>query len=435
MFDFEDLDHYELLGIARSAQADEVKRAYRREIAKYHPDRFVNATPEQSSYAVLRSQRINEAYRVLSDFSQRSSYSRKQPARTNQPAPPPQQRDHLAELYEQAQRHLVAERPLEAIAALRQLQQLNPLYRDSSELMAAAKAQLNQRNQRRESPRPVQSTATQGLPRRSMIIGGVSSVLAAAALAAWAFGRSPVAQSVQPSPNAVASEPTEAPVPTFVATAAPTATPTPLPTRTPVPTATPTPTSAPTVTSLPTAIPTEPLGELLLNETFDRRAWAQQNGQDWSVGYRDDRYRIVAERGVGLIWSYRTGPTGDASYAVDVQVNGEGGLLLRFASERQYLRCTVNSAGEFRVARARAGSLEILAEGFSQAINSGDQPSNRIEARLRGENIEFLANGQTLAEVVVADLSNSARYGLVVVAEDTTAEAFFDNLEIRAIAP
>jgi hypothetical protein len=436
MFDFEDLDYYELLGLARNASADEVKRAYRREITKYHPDRFANAPAEQQEYAVQRSQRINEAYRVLSDFNQRSSYSRKQTSRPVAPAPQGQ-RDHLAELYEQAQRHIAAGHPLEAIAALRQLQQLNPLYRDSATLMATAKAQLQQRN-RRQAAAPA-APAQNDLPRRTLIIGGVTGILAAAALAAWALGQERSAiPSTTPgefTPEAIAAEPTNLPVATLVPTAPPTATPTPTPTRTPPPSPTPSPTSVPTVTSLPTPIPNTPLGELLLSESFDRRSWAQQDGQNWSVGYRDGRYRIAAEEGVGLIWSYRTGPAGDASYAVDLQHQGEAGLLLHFASERNYVRCTINTSGGFRVAQATSGSLVVLAEGFSQAIALGENVGNRLEARIRGDLITFSANGQALAEVQAANLSNSSRYGLVVVAEASRAEAFFDNLEIRALTP
>ena len=33
-------DYYEVLGVARDAQADDIKRAYRRLALKYHPDNY-----------------------------------------------------------------------------------------------------------------------------------------------------------------------------------------------------------------------------------------------------------------------------------------------------------------------------------------------------------------------------------------------------------
>jgi curved DNA-binding protein CbpA len=182
--DFEEFDHYELLGVARSASADEIKRAYRREMAKYHPDRFIGADPVQQAYAELRAQRINEAYRVLSDFKLRADYSMSGPAvvssaKQSTPPPTPQRRDHQAELYERARMHLDADRPLQAIATLQQLQRLNPLYRDSAELLAMAKAQLELR-QTEEAP-----TTAPRIPRKALIAGGIGGALAAAGAIIW----------------------------------------------------------------------------------------------------------------------------------------------------------------------------------------------------------------------------------------------------------
>ena len=122
MYDFDALDYYELLGVSRSASADDIKRAYRRAMSKYHPDRYAGAPPDEQKYASERSQRINEAYRVLTDFAARSEYnlgitaSRRSPRGPAAP-PPPASRDHQAELYAQAHAHLQAGRPLQAMAA------------------------------------------------------------------------------------------------------------------------------------------------------------------------------------------------------------------------------------------------------------------------------------------------------------------------------
>lgn len=63
-------DFYEVLGIARTATEDEIKKAFRRMAKQYHPD----ANKEQGAEA--RFIEINEAYEVLSDPQKRAAYDR-----------------------------------------------------------------------------------------------------------------------------------------------------------------------------------------------------------------------------------------------------------------------------------------------------------------------------------------------------------------------
>lgn len=61
-------DYYQALGVAKDADADAIKAAYRKLARKYHPD--VSKEPD----AQARMQEVNEAYAVLSDAEKRAAY-------------------------------------------------------------------------------------------------------------------------------------------------------------------------------------------------------------------------------------------------------------------------------------------------------------------------------------------------------------------------
>jgi len=62
-------DYYKVLGLSRTASADEVKRAYRKLAKKYHPDR----NPDDKA-AETRFKEVQSAYEVLSDPQKRKAY-------------------------------------------------------------------------------------------------------------------------------------------------------------------------------------------------------------------------------------------------------------------------------------------------------------------------------------------------------------------------
>lgn len=55
-------DYYKILGISRSADDDEIKKAYRKLALKWHPDRHANDTEEEIKIAESHFKEVGEAY-------------------------------------------------------------------------------------------------------------------------------------------------------------------------------------------------------------------------------------------------------------------------------------------------------------------------------------------------------------------------------------
>ena len=62
-------DYYEVLGVQKSASAEEIKKAYRKAAMKYHPDRNPGDKEAEAKF-----KEAGEAYEVLSDDSKRQRY-------------------------------------------------------------------------------------------------------------------------------------------------------------------------------------------------------------------------------------------------------------------------------------------------------------------------------------------------------------------------
>ena len=63
-------DYYEVLGVAKGAGADDIKKSYRKLARQFHPD--VNKAPD----AEAKFKELSEAYEVLSDDDKRAAYDR-----------------------------------------------------------------------------------------------------------------------------------------------------------------------------------------------------------------------------------------------------------------------------------------------------------------------------------------------------------------------
>ena len=65
---------YELLSVPRDASTDDIKKAFRREIARYHPDKVQHLGQEFQDMAAGIAADLTEAYRILMDPTLRAKY-------------------------------------------------------------------------------------------------------------------------------------------------------------------------------------------------------------------------------------------------------------------------------------------------------------------------------------------------------------------------
>lgn len=83
------------MGVAPTADAATIKKAFRHEIARYHPDKVVHLGPEFQEMAATRAAELTVAYKTLSDPALREQYDASQagfgppPSVPTDPPPPP----------------------------------------------------------------------------------------------------------------------------------------------------------------------------------------------------------------------------------------------------------------------------------------------------------------------------------------------------------
>ena len=66
------VNHYSVLGVAQHATDADIKKAYRKEALRWHPDK----NPENKDVAERKFKAISEAFKVLSDPDERAHFDR-----------------------------------------------------------------------------------------------------------------------------------------------------------------------------------------------------------------------------------------------------------------------------------------------------------------------------------------------------------------------
>ena len=91
------MDYYEMLGVTTTASPDDIRKAFRQQALRWHPDKVA---AEHKELATDRFKEINSAYEVLSDAARREEYDVARAAALAAGAPMPGQPVSLARAWE-----------------------------------------------------------------------------------------------------------------------------------------------------------------------------------------------------------------------------------------------------------------------------------------------------------------------------------------------
>lgn len=87
--------HYEVLGLDAGSDAEVIKKAFRREIARYHPDKVSHLGPEFQAMAANKAAELTAAYTTLTNTDLRAAYDAGLAGARPAPPPPAPEREPL----------------------------------------------------------------------------------------------------------------------------------------------------------------------------------------------------------------------------------------------------------------------------------------------------------------------------------------------------
>ena len=245
-----------------------------------------------------------------------------------------------------------------------------------------------------------------------------------------------IAGLTENAPEKSSTPTSEAPTSTLAATQTPLATSTPLPTETPLPS--PTSTPVPTATEMPTA--TQVAGRLVYEDDFSKESgWAQQQNDDWGMGYANGGYFIEVNITDAPIWSVRNQELEDVLLEVDASrsqgpASGYYGLVCRHLNGDNYYTLVVSDEGPFGIGIVEDGEkLRFLQEGIAppEVLNPAGTP-NRLRADCVGNTLTLYANGVKLAEVQDSTFDAGDSGLLARTSKETGLVVLFDNMVARS---
>ena len=91
------IDYYQVLGLDDTASMEEIRRAYKQQALRWHPDKVA---PESREAATERFKAVNGAYSVLTDEKRRTEYDRARATSASTGSPMPGRPVSLAEAWE-----------------------------------------------------------------------------------------------------------------------------------------------------------------------------------------------------------------------------------------------------------------------------------------------------------------------------------------------